>query len=73
MKVCGKCKREMKCTKNGVGLDFGGGHIYAGDRWECPGCGAEVIVSTGVPSFDPDHRQRSEYVDMSGGKGKGAK
>ena len=35
---------EMWCEKTGAYVDFGNGHIYAGDAFKCD-CGNQVIVT----------------------------
>ena len=45
MKVCAKCKKEMKCTKTGRWVIWRPSHVYAGDEFECPDCGALVVVT----------------------------
>ena len=68
MKICVKCRREMRCTKNGIGADFGNGHIYPTDKFECPECGIEVLDSGNQNAYqDPDHKIQQEYVDMKQG------
>lgn len=64
MLVCVTCRREMRCERNGVGVDFGGGHVYPGDRFRCPGCGAQVIRTNAGPSHDPGYIGQSEYLKM---------
>lgn len=64
MKVCVKCRREMRCDKNGVGADFGFGHVYAGDRFKCPECGLEILVCNGAPGHDPEYKLHAEYLKM---------
>lgn len=65
MIVCVKCKREMRCEKTGVGVHFGRGHVYAGDRFECPDCGANIVQTNPEPHFDPEQKFHNEYVEMS--------
>jgi len=61
---CQKCRREMKVDKNGVGADFGYGHVYCSDRFVCLGCGATILLANGA-SFDPDHTLQSEYIEFN--------
>jgi hypothetical protein len=61
MKFCVKCRIEMHCEKNGVGIDFGNGHVYPGDKFKCPGCRHEIITAT-RPSFDPEYAYQDEYI-----------
>lgn len=64
MIVCVKCQREMRCEKTGVGVHFGQGHVYAGDRFKCPECGANIVRTTAEPHFDPELKYHKEYVHM---------
>jgi hypothetical protein len=64
MLVCVKCKEELVCLRNGVGVDFGGGHIYASDRYGCPKCKTEVCKCNDTPHFDPSHKCHDEYLNM---------
>lgn len=65
MKICVCCRREMKCIKNGVGADFGHGHIYPGDKFICLECGHEVVDTGNTNAFqDPEHKTMSEYIEM---------
>lgn len=64
MIICVQCRKEMNCNKNGVGADFGNGHIYPADRYKCPKCGAMVLRTNDVPIFDPEHYTQEEYFKM---------
>jgi len=68
MIVCVGCKAEMRCDKNGVGADFGRGHVYPADRFKCPRCGWETLVTNNAPSFDPDYKFQDEYLKMREGR-----
>lgn len=65
MIVCCQCRVEMRCDKNGVGADFGHGHVYAGDRYKCPRCGAMVLRTNSSSISDPDHQSQDEYLEMA--------
>lgn len=65
MIVCVGCREEMRCDKNGVGANFGNGHVYPADRFKCPVCGAMALVTNHAPSFDPDYKFQDEYLDMA--------
>lgn len=44
MVVCGNCRREMHCTKTGATCRWNEGHhVYSGDEFTCPDCGAKII------------------------------
>ncbi len=64
MIVCVQCRREMNCLKNGVGVDWGDGHVYPGDRFGCPGCGAEIIRTGPGSTYDPLYNKQHEYLTM---------
>lgn len=67
MYICLTCKREMRCTKNSVGADYGYGHVYAGDRFTCPECGVSILATNSNANHDPQLNQQDEYVTMKGG------
>ena len=52
MKVCAKCKVVLRCKENDVGAiecaDFGPYQLWSADLWECPTCGAAVLVGFGA-------------------------
>jgi hypothetical protein len=54
----------MVCDKNGVGADFGHGHVYAGDRWRCKICGAMVLKTNENAFHDPNYTAKDEYLRM---------
>ena len=62
MFVCVKCRADMRCDKNGVGIDYGHGHVYAGDRWKCPKCGHMIINCNDNPIHDPEYKTQDEYL-----------
>lgn len=64
MYICVKCRIEMNCDKTGVGADFGGGHVYRGDRFKCPTCGLEILATAIGASMDIGHIQQNEYLWM---------
>lgn len=66
MIICCKCRREMRCDKNGVGADFGHGHVYPTDRFKCPECGWAALRTDGYTkaNHDPEYRQQDEYLEM---------
>ncbi len=66
MLICVTCKKEMICDKNGVGIDFGHGHVYPSDRFKCPVCGLLILNSGNCnANHDPDHKSQEEYIDMT--------
>jgi hypothetical protein len=54
MLVCAKCKQEMTCQKNGVGIRYTetGEHVYWGDLYWCKKCGSETVHCNSQPSQD---------------------
>jgi len=64
MYVCVPCKRSMRCSKNGVGAEYGPGHVYPGDEFTCPQCGHKILSTNGKPIHDPEHKTQDEYLQM---------
>lgn len=64
MIICNTCRKEMRCDKNGVGADFGNGHVYPSDRFVCDYCKATILVTNRQPSYDPDYKFQDEYLKM---------
>lgn len=67
MIICANCKRELRCLKNGVGADYGCGHVYPGDLYICDSCGTKVLSTVGKPIFDPKYKTQDAYIKMSKG------
>jgi hypothetical protein len=65
MIICVKCKIEMKPDKNGVGADYGNGHVYPGDRYKCSICGNMVLQTNSAPIYDANYDSQQEYLKMS--------
>lgn len=63
----------MKCAQNGVGADFGNGHVYPGDRFECPQCGQSILATNGTPTRDDNYTVQEAYLDMRGKHDRGTK
>lgn len=63
MLICVKCRKELRCEKNGVGAAWGN-NIYAADRWECPSCGLQVLKANDNGYYDPERRACDEYLEM---------
>ena len=61
MYICLDCKVEMICKKNSVGADFGNGHVYPADKFQCPICKGEILATNHSPVYDPDYSQQDEY------------
>jgi len=64
MYICVQCRKEMRCEKNGVGADFGNGHVYASDRFICDTCGHMILATNQNAVYDPDHKSQEEYLSM---------
>jgi hypothetical protein len=50
--ICVPCARSMRCAENEVAVrdkrtSDSPSTVWSGDRFECPGCGASVIVDFG--------------------------
>jgi hypothetical protein len=60
----------MKCFKTGATAHFGHGHCYAGDIYECPECGAKMMVCNAQAYESPEVLKnpdpRLTIVDMTG-------
>lgn len=74
--VCVKCRREMRCNKNGRVLEIVSGgfpyQLWSGDEYVCPECGAQVITRYGgeciaqhYGSDDPDRYERFLQFEKS--------
>lgn len=66
MYICKDCNKQMNCIKNGVGCDFGGGHVYPGDVYECPVCHYEIVNTTSNSIHDPNYDILDEYIAVDG-------
>jgi len=49
MKICFRCKKEMRCKKNGMVAVWKKNHAYAGDLFECPNCKSNILVTNVSP------------------------
>ena len=56
MVVCVECKKEMRVNQNGLGVRYGNSHVYAGDKYVCPECGKELIVTNKDAVHDPERK-----------------
>ena len=59
MQVCVRCKKEMRCDKNGVAVRFceKGEHGYMDDRFVCPVCNNEIVVTNPESMYDPNAKR----------------
>jgi DNA-directed RNA polymerase subunit RPC12/RpoP len=64
MIICVQCRKEMLPDKNGVGADYGNGHVYPGDRYKCPECGYMALATNGRPVYDANYDLQHEYLKM---------
>ena len=55
MIICAECKREMRCTLNGVRCRWKGSHVYPGDLYECPECGHQTINTGNCNAYHNDN------------------
>lgn len=63
MLACVECKKEMQCHTNGVGLDWGHGHVYPADVYICPICGKKTAYAE-RSILDKDYDMQVEYIKM---------
>ena len=64
--ICTKCARFFRCVKNDYpfveGMQAGEGQkpykLWFGDRWECEGCGASIVVGVAKKPL-AEHYQES--------------
>ena len=61
--VCAACALEMVCARNGFAVQLGS-RVWNGDRYECPGCGASVVVGFGLAIEDPDPWEQSSALQV---------
>lgn len=64
MIICTRCKKKMFCEKNGVGADYGHGHVYPGDLYKCPDCGVLILSTVGKPIQDSNYSTQDSYIKM---------
>ena len=64
MKVCASCNKEMTCVKTATVADFGGGHLYRGDIFQCPTCKATIFSSDGRPFYQVELPRSDFDLDM---------
>ena len=46
---CVECEKRMVCKKNGVKIPYCEGMEQSGDMYECPICGAKIVMGFGEP------------------------
>lgn len=49
---CVPCDQEMRCERNEVDVRAFGA-LWSGDRYECEGCGHQIVTGFGAPREDP--------------------
>jgi hypothetical protein len=47
--VCGECKTELSCKKNGFIVDYASGRRYSSDLYECLHCEYTVAILSDEP------------------------
>lgn len=72
MKICVSCKKEMRCTKTGRTAVWDRNHVYRGDEYTCPDCGAKFLVCNAQPYHDESALRMAsdEPIDMTGSQEK---
>lgn len=65
MLVCAGCKKEMQCIQNGVGIDFGNGHVYPSDTFLCRQCRVVIAYSNSKPTSDKNYDKQATYIRMT--------
>ena len=63
MIICKNCKKEMQCSKTGLGARWGNDHVYPGDAFKCSECGTEIISTNSQPVVDPNHNILTIQMD----------
>ena len=63
MIICTKCKKEMRCKKNGVIATWHNTHRYAGDLFACS-CGAEILNTNSTPYHSEDKIDEKYHLLM---------
>lgn len=59
--ICPTDKKEMTCVKTGVACRWNNGHhVYRGDKFECPVCKAQVVI-TNSSSYHDDNPVIDEH------------
>jgi len=53
----------MRCSKNGVGADFGNHHVYPGDVFECPECGQKILAAS-HSIYDAEYKTQDSYIKI---------
>ena len=64
MLVCVKCRKKMIIEKNGVGVHFGHGHVYPGDKYKCENCDFEVILTNQYPVYEKNEENLKNCIQM---------
>lgn len=67
MLICGKCGREMRCLKNGVGCEWGRGHVRLADAFICDPCQHVILNVNNASISDPDHKCANVYYQVKTG------
>jgi len=66
MYICLECRKEMMCLQNGVGIDYGLGHVYPSDTFVCKGCGIQIAATNRSSIHDPEYKSQETYIKMEG-------
>ena len=65
MKICAKCKVEMRCVKNGIIVRFGEDCCYSGDAYECPDCHAKIVTGFGERFYSTRPWPEDRFLQMN--------
>lgn len=53
----------MTCVKMGVGVNYGRGHVYPGDLYQCPECDVKIVWTIGTATHDGDYSKFVQYFN----------
>lgn len=59
MIICSPCRVEMHCAKTGKKVIYNGDHVYSGDEFWCPTCGATVVRTADAAYNNPNEIEQS--------------
>ena len=65
MLICPTCRIEMTVAEQGLGADYGNGHVYLGSIYACPACGMKVLSTNTNAIRDVAHQYARSYIRMA--------
>ena len=68
MKICTKCRIEMRCICTGKRAVWHGHHCYQGDEYQCPVCEATFMNCNPQPYHSEmklDEDKHEKVIDMT--------